>query len=314
MLMCVGMPRSGTTWIAKIIDSHPDILYNHEPDSVSPLSNTPLFCQSVNAEQKAEVSRLLNQLPLEHEKCVGKRPFFNKNYRHWITEQCFRLSIFATKVLKHNFLLAQRAHKKHKNTRLMFKSIESTGRVKLFLESEPELKTLLIVRCVFGQINSVIKGSSGSQFLDNDYQLSQQELTHLYNIHGDENYMTLDEVLALPVIEQLAYKWLVTNEKAIKEAEAMPERAMIISYDALCDDPLAGAKAIFSFLGMPLSEQTQAFVGESTSSHDDAFYSVNKNPKMAKSHWQKNITNEQVVAINKMIKGSRAEQFMNSSE
>lgn len=313
ILMCVGMPRSGTTWIAKIIDSHPDILYNHEPDSVSPLTNVPLFCQSKSEAHKLQVRQLLNQLPLDHEKCVGKRPFFNKSYRHWMAEQCFRLSIFATKVLKHNFVFAQHAYKYHKHTQLMFKSIESIGRVKLFLESDQKLKLLIIVRSVFGQINSVVKGSNSSQFFDNDFHLSAQELTDLYRIHGDENNMSLDEVLALPAIEQLAYKWLVTNEKAIKEAQADPERAMLISYDALCDAPLAGAKVIFSFFDMPFSEQTQAFVGESTSSHDEAFYSVNKNPQKAKLNWQKNITDKQVAKINKMIAGSRAAQFMDSS-
>jgi hypothetical protein len=33
LLLLFGMPRSGTTWLAKIIDSHPDIIYRHEPDS-----------------------------------------------------------------------------------------------------------------------------------------------------------------------------------------------------------------------------------------------------------------------------------------
>ena len=30
--LITGMPRSGTTWIAKIIDSSPDVFYYHEPD------------------------------------------------------------------------------------------------------------------------------------------------------------------------------------------------------------------------------------------------------------------------------------------
>ena len=29
-----GMPRSGTTWVAKILDSHPHADYRHEPDSL----------------------------------------------------------------------------------------------------------------------------------------------------------------------------------------------------------------------------------------------------------------------------------------
>ena len=31
-ILLFGMPRSGTTWLGKIFDSHPQVLYRHEPD------------------------------------------------------------------------------------------------------------------------------------------------------------------------------------------------------------------------------------------------------------------------------------------
>lgn len=34
MILILGSPRSGTTWLAAIFDSHEDILYRHEPDIV----------------------------------------------------------------------------------------------------------------------------------------------------------------------------------------------------------------------------------------------------------------------------------------
>ena len=37
-ILILGAPRSGTTWLAKIIDSHPDVLYRHEPDAADALS------------------------------------------------------------------------------------------------------------------------------------------------------------------------------------------------------------------------------------------------------------------------------------
>jgi Sulfotransferase family len=35
-ILVLGSPRSGTTWLAKLLDSHPDVLYRHEPDEVLP--------------------------------------------------------------------------------------------------------------------------------------------------------------------------------------------------------------------------------------------------------------------------------------
>ena len=32
VVFVLGGARSGTTWLAKILDSHPDVLYRHEPD------------------------------------------------------------------------------------------------------------------------------------------------------------------------------------------------------------------------------------------------------------------------------------------
>ena len=37
----IGLPRSGTTWIAKIFDSHPDVLYYHEPDYIDRIPCVP---------------------------------------------------------------------------------------------------------------------------------------------------------------------------------------------------------------------------------------------------------------------------------
>jgi hypothetical protein len=52
--MILGAPRSGTTWLGKIFDSHPRVLYRHEPDSVYrtvaiPSFNAPLRATSAKS-------------------------------------------------------------------------------------------------------------------------------------------------------------------------------------------------------------------------------------------------------------------------
>lgn len=43
ILLIFGIPRSGTTWLGKLFDSHPDIVYLHEPDSQFRTNNVPLL-------------------------------------------------------------------------------------------------------------------------------------------------------------------------------------------------------------------------------------------------------------------------------
>ena len=41
MIMIFGSARSGTTWLGKIFNSHPDLFYLHEPDSILVDSEIP---------------------------------------------------------------------------------------------------------------------------------------------------------------------------------------------------------------------------------------------------------------------------------
>src|SRR5918999_996008 len=81
-LLC-GMPRSGTTWIGKIFDSHPDTLYRHEPDSASDeIKSIPLVASPSNAERYREVlSAFIEGLPhLKTARSAGSLPLFPKRY------------------------------------------------------------------------------------------------------------------------------------------------------------------------------------------------------------------------------------------
>src|SRR5229473_3034366 len=44
-ILIFGLPRSGTTWLAKLFDSHPLTLYRHEPDIESREDRLPYACR-----------------------------------------------------------------------------------------------------------------------------------------------------------------------------------------------------------------------------------------------------------------------------
>ena len=81
-ILIFGQPRSGTTWIGKLFDSHPDTLYRHEPDSVRKLS-LPLFPARQEAPQfREDLEKFIASLPvMRSPEVVGKQPLFPKSYQ-----------------------------------------------------------------------------------------------------------------------------------------------------------------------------------------------------------------------------------------
>src|ERR1700712_540760 len=73
IILVLGAPRSGTTWLAKIVDSHPDVLYRHEPDATlpGPSPMTPDALAPLLARWAAETGA----------RTVTKRPYFRKSWQ-----------------------------------------------------------------------------------------------------------------------------------------------------------------------------------------------------------------------------------------
>ena len=81
-ILALGMPRSGTTWLGKILDSHPQTLYRHEPDTWRRLDTVPLFASPARRADLCPVLReFIASLPdMLADRVCGKRPLFPKSY------------------------------------------------------------------------------------------------------------------------------------------------------------------------------------------------------------------------------------------
>ena len=100
MIFLIGSARSGTSWLAKIFDSHPDVIYRHEPDSIVVSYSIPFFpdpeeMESLIPETRDYFTKLLNVRQL---KSAGSLPVFNKNYLSKFTNNFLPRLIFMLKV------------------------------------------------------------------------------------------------------------------------------------------------------------------------------------------------------------------------
>src|SRR5699024_4556476 len=146
-----GMPRSGTTWVGKIFDSHPDTLYRHEPDSARRLS-LPLYVENADAPRyRDELRQFVGKLSrMRSPEVVGKQPLFRKNYQSAAQLYAYRASVLAAKaasrVYRHAPCLYRPTARDGTHAHVVWKSIESPGRLGVCMEALSQAKAVYLMR------------------------------------------------------------------------------------------------------------------------------------------------------------------------
>ena len=82
VILILGAPRSGTSWLAKTFDSHPDVLYRREPDTVFRSETLPWMCaaKDIPAYRHAAEAYLRQLIDVTTLKSAGSIPIFPKRH------------------------------------------------------------------------------------------------------------------------------------------------------------------------------------------------------------------------------------------
>ena len=83
MILILGSGRSGTTFLAKLFDSHPRVLYRHEPDWLLVGNSIPFQPRLDELERyRDQTSRYLDSLAqIRSPKVSAHLPLFHKQHR-----------------------------------------------------------------------------------------------------------------------------------------------------------------------------------------------------------------------------------------
>ena len=310
-ILVFGMPRSGTTWIGKLFDSHPDTLYRHEPDSVRRLS-LPLFPDKQDALQyRQELERFVASLPyLRSLKVVGKQPLFPKSYLSTAALLTYRMSVAAAKAasrVKRNFPSLYRPTGEGGNrARLVWKSIESPGRLGVCVEALPGVRAIHVLRHPCGYVASVLRGEAERRFgdatpsADDLWLLKMLLATPAAKVHG----VVLDDIKGLTPEERLAWRWVLTQEKILADVECC-ERVLTVRYEDVCAEPFAMTRRMFEFTGLDWPTQAGEFIRASTHGADTDYYSVFKHSRIAAERWRSEMAPDVIERILRIMRTSR---------
>lgn len=309
-IFLASMPRSGSSWISKLIDSHRDILYFHEPDGAGNLSELPLLTpMAENTELDGILTAKFQQFTqTRNPKVICSLPIFDKNYMSTFQFQSYLASTYFSKVSSKAFgksLISPRRNTiKNKPKTFLWKSVESCGRIGKISSNLPNCKPIHLIRNPCGHINSTLSGEKRNVFVSSTPIYEDWDLYDKLIEQSQTNNVTLDDIKSLTPEERLAWRWRLINDKAIDETEQL--NGIILKYDAVCEHPEDSVKDLFLQLNLHYGESTDKYIKSSTSKTKDAYYSLTKDPHIAANKWREQLLPEQIIRIKKVLEGSRS--------
>jgi LPS sulfotransferase NodH len=304
-ILVLGAPRSGTTWLAKIIDSHPGVVYRHEPDKAQP-PPVPLTEDAV----PALVARwAASRTPT----VVTKRPFFRKSWQPgWLRvgrtaligalDAAARLPLLPLPEQVPD-LATGRAE------RVLFKSIALCQGAEALGRALPDSRIVFVLRHPCGQVSSIMRGNRQQRF---DLQTEGTDMPFdeaAALAHAAAFGVTAKAFQALPDAAKYAWGWRHFNETAYAGLASLPN-VHILPYEALCADPMTVAKTVMIFTGLGWAPETADFVSHSTSHTGEAgYYAVYRNAVAAAEAWRRRMDGADIEAVRSVASESPLARF-----
>lgn len=308
-ILLLGMPRSGTTWIGKIFDSHPDVLYRHEPDMDVRNYEFPMICSREDAHSDKFRSIAAGYLhTLANTKTLrvaGSLPVFKKNYHGsmwfgfrailiWLLHIADQMN--GTRRLVGSWKIPDLICPGGELPRLVMKSNTSLGRVRLFANVLPGSHIVVIIRDPRAQVASVLRGQSSGKFERITPAQAVMDIPQFrrYNV-------TEKEFNSLSPAEQLAWNWAILNEKTLEDVDGI-ENVTILKYDEFVGNPLVHARHLFHSVGLEWHRNTEKFIQRSSRDTSwSRYYGVHRSANQALFRWRSELSADQQRGIMQIV-------------
>ena len=287
-ILILGAQRSGTTWLGKIFDSHPDVLYRNEPDEVR--RGPP---GAAGDALLATVSGWIHERSL---RSAAKRPFFRKSWQswpaYWLREGISAAFTAGARVPLFGGHMARitipdlAPIERISGVRAALKSIAWCDGVGTFARMLPRSRTVVILRHPCGQVASVMRGAAQHRFTLREPGTKMPYNEQQAMARAANRGIKAAEFQALPAAAKYAWAWVAFNETALTALDGMPN-ARIVLYEDLCARPAELARELLEFAGLGWDKQTEAFISRSSNHRGSAgYYAVFRDSIAAAGSWR----------------------------
>lgn len=300
IIMVVGSGRSGTTFLATVLNSSPNVLYRHEPDKILVDNNVPFLPDRTGYELYLEDSkRYLEELVAYRDiRSISRQPIFPKAFRSTAGNKASYLAIRIGKLLSQfgvNLRLPDLIQD-GKTPIYVIKSVNSMCRAALFKKAAPNLKIIHIVRDPVSVVASVRAGHKLGLMSMENY------IDSLLKMPESRNYpFNRDDLSSAPWVQQAAYRWGIQNDKIYKELNRTPDYRLVF-YEEVCINLLESMKEIFNFSRIPIGRQMLNFASCLTEIEEGSsgYFDTHRNPISSLNKWRDELEPEEALEISKV--------------
>jgi len=313
-LLILGSARSGTSWLGKAFDSHPEVIYRHEPDTALPGDGLPPVCDAEALLRFAPpaISYIESMAAVRALRSVGRPPLFRKRY-HPAVQHLIRLSLIAAlhaigksrlggRDATRNIQVPDFVALTSPRLRLIvIKSIDFVDRAGLFARTVPGLRVILLLRDPRAVVALRLRGMQAGKFAADQVPESLVELGP-----ARRRGLTIGQFRELPLAVQIAWDWLTVNEIATDGISGCTN-ARIVRYREIVEAPEPTLRGLFDFAGLPWVEETEKFIRTSRNANTRGrYYGVYRNRDFEQhaESWEDVVGTEEARQICDLVKDS----------
>jgi hypothetical protein len=259
VVLLTGAARSGTTWLATILNTYKGVIYCHEP-FYKPNGER---MASLVEKMKTSILDESDRAALIHELCKShpewrRPPFFPKDCTNWpaaLQLACWHLARLAPRA--EGTFCRLFSPDPRSSYDLLIKDVDWGLHINTIVDSL-ECHVIHIIRHPCAVISSVLRGQRLGLMPANDrhsWLLTNEHVCRPLG-YGPASVLAMDDH------EFLALSWLVENYLTQRQLERQPGTTVV--YEELCRIPVDVAEALFRHLGWPMGPRTRTFIELST--------------------------------------------------
>jgi hypothetical protein len=300
-VIIVGAPRSGTSWLGKIFDSHPMVIYRHEPDDALGAKEIPLVCPVEQIPRYTDAARrqIMRWKEARLIKCSGTWPLFRKEFHPLsatLTRRALVLAVRATQQVSPTAAWLKRIsipdliRSDLDKITYVIKSVSRLGDVELLARALPDARIIVLYRHPCGHMASLKRGES-HRIMGRDASRPMILATPRARQLG----FTKEKYQELSVLDCHAWAWAFLHEKVFTESIDTPN-VCFMRYEHLCSEPLTHARRLVEFAELPWREEIADFISASTRTRrTQGYFSLYRDPIEAANKWRQELTLAEII-------------------